>query len=76
MPAVLEAPPNISDDEVELASALPMDMQETRDRGAAEHRLLVDCSIRGSTHSPGTDSEPRCPGLSLDGSPCNDVTAG
>ena len=76
MSAVLEAPAPTLGGDVAPPSGGPGRgaISEAHDRGS--DRLLVDCSICGSTHTPGTETDPRCPGLSLDGSPCNDVTAG
>ena len=60
MSAVLEAPPLVLSDEAEVGSDFWRSLPRT-DVLAAEHRLLVDCSVCGSTHSPGTEIDPACP---------------
>ena len=59
MSAVLEAPRPVASDEAELGSEAWRPLPQT-DIPTDGHRLLVDCSVCGFTHVPGTETDPAC----------------
>lgn len=61
MSAVLEAPSAFCVHDVELLSPLEAGCPGEGEPAASVDHLLVDCLVCGSTHVPGTETDPGCP---------------